>query len=267
MLDSSLAKLYGVETKRINEAVKNNPIKFPERFSWKLTIEEYHELRTKFSTTNFSSMSRTMPRVFTEQGVAMLATILKSKTAVKISVKIMDAFVSMRHYIDNNEYRLSNIETKIIDHDNSIQFLMETFDVFDKKKRLNEVYFNGQIFDAYSKILEIFHEAKKQIIIVDSYADYTLLNMIKKLNIDVIIITKKNNLLTNQDILKYNKQYHNLQVIYDNTFHDRYFILDYHIVYHCGASINRIGYRTFSINLIRDEIVLEMLKNKIYEMM
>ena len=131
MLDSDLAKLYEVETKRINEAVRNNPEKFPERFSWKLTDEE----SKIFLVENFDHKNETRggryknPRVFTEQGVAMLATILKSKIATEISIRIMDAFVAMRHYIGNNEYRISNIETKIIEHDKSINLLKELFQI------------------------------------------------------------------------------------------------------------------------------------------
>ena len=128
---------------------------------------------------------------------------------------------------------------------------------------MNEIYFNGQIYDAYSKIQEILNEAQKQIIIIDAYADYTILDIIKRVNVNITIITKKDNLLTSQDILKYNKQYSNLKVIYDNSFHDRYFILDNDIFYHCGASINRIGYKTFSINLISDKDICDMLKSRI----
>ena len=270
MLDSDLARLYNLETKRINEAVKNNPMKFPERFSWKLTDEE----SKIFLVENFDQKLETRggkyknPRVYTEQGVAMLATILKTKTAIEISIKIMDAFVLMRHYIGNNEFRLSNVETKILEHDNSIKLLQETFDKFEEKKKINEIYFNGQIFDAFSKILEIFKEAKDNLIIIDSYADNKLLDIVKYLKINVSIITKSNNLLTKDMINNYNKQYFNLNIVYDNTFHDRYFILDKKIIYHCGASINRIGYKTFSINLISDELtkkeLLEYLDYKLF---
>lgn len=119
------------------------------------------------------------------------------------------------------------------------------------------------LMDAYSKIQDIFKSAKKKLIVIDSYADNTILDIIKRLNIEVIIITKPNNLLTKQDILKYNKQYHNLKVIYDNTFHDRYFILDETIFYHCGSSINRIGYKTFSITLIGDKDMCNTLMKKV----
>ena len=132
-----------------------------------------------------------------------------------------------------------------------------------RKKIINEIYFNGQIYDAYSKIQDIFKIAVKKIIIIDAYADNTLLDIIKRLNIEVIIITKRDNLLTYQDISKYNKQYHNLKVIFNNDFHDRYFLIDDRIIYHCGTSINRIGYKTFSINLISDEEVCNSLINKV----
>ena len=193
MLDSDLAKLYKCKngTKEINQAVKNNPLKFPERFSWKLSDYESQVFLVK----NFDQKIETRggkyknPRVFTEQGVAMLATILKTPVATETSIKIMDAFVAMRHYIGNNEYRLSNVETKLIEHDSEIKLLEETFNKFEEKKRVNEIYFDGQIFDAYSKILEVFNEAKNDIIIIDSYADNKLLDIIKKLKTKVVLIT------------------------------------------------------------------------------
>lgn len=268
MLDSDLAKLYKCKngTKEINQAVKNNPLKFPERFSWVLSNDDIIDLRSKNLTANISNKSRVNPRVFTEQGVAMLATILKTPVATETSIKIMDAFVAMRHYIGNNEYRLSNMETKLIEHDLEIKLLEETFNKFEEKKKINEIYFDGQIFDAYSKILDIFKEAKNDIIIIDSYADNKLLDIIKKLKTKVVLITT-DKYINDEIISRYNKQYENLKVIYDNTFHDRYFILDKDIIYHCGSSLNRIGYKTFSINLISDSLtkreLLEYLDYKI----
>ena len=170
----------------------------------------------------------------------MLASVLHSKVAAQMSINIMRAFVAMRHLIVKSEYRLSNIESKVLEHDTKINLLQESFNKFEEKKKVNEIYFDGQIYDAYSKIQEIFKSANQKLIIIDGYADNTILDIIKRLNIDVTIITKPNNLLTLQDINRYNLQYSNLRVLYDNTFHDRYFILDKIIVYHCGASINRI---------------------------
>ena len=138
-----------------------------------------------------------------------------------------------------------------------------SFQKFEEKKKVNDIYFAGQMYDAYSKILEIFISAEKEIIIVDSYADKTLLDIVRRLKINVIIVTKENNLLKEIDINKYNEQYSNLKVIYNETFHDRYFIIDNKIIYHCGTSINRIGYKTFSINLIGDEDAYRSLIEKV----
>ena len=265
MLDSDLAKLYGCAngTKTINLAVKRHLNRFPERFMFRLTQEEYDHLRFQFETTKRDNMSRSLPYAFTEQGVAMLATILRTKVAEIVSIRIMDAFVSMRKYISNNLIEQKYINNMVIEHDSQIKLLQESLDKLEEKRKVDEIYFNGQIYDAYSKILEIFKQATKILSIIDAYADTTILDMIKRLNVEVVIITKDNHLLTQQDIIKYNEQYHNLRVYYDHTFHDRYFILDEKEVYHCGASIDRIGYKTFSITLIGDNDVGKSLMEKL----
>ena len=265
MLDSDLAKLYKCVngTKDINKAVKRNIERFPGSFSFQLTNEEYDALRFQIGTSKLKGGRRYNPYVFTEQGVAMLSSILHSEKAIQMSIKIINAFVMMRQYMGKNEYRLSNLETKIIDNENNIKQLQEAFSKFEEKRKDNEIYFNGQIFDAYYKVCEIFKSAREKLIIIDSYADNTILDIIKRLNIKVSIITKTNGLLTKQDITKYNMQYHNLKIIYDETFHDRYFILDNHLVYHCGTSVNRIGYKTFGINLISDNYVCNLLIKKV----
>ncbi len=263
MLDSDLARLYKCKngTKTINLAVKRHINRFPERFMFQLTKDEYNYLRFQFETTN--NMSRTLPYVFTEQGVAMLATILRTEVAEEVSIKIMDAFVFMRKYISTSLLEQKYINNLVLEDHERLELLEKSFQKFDEKRKVNEIYFNGQIYDAYFKICKIFEAAKKELIIIDSYADNTILDIVKRLNVEVIIITKSNNLLTKQDILKYNKQYSNLKVVYDNTFHDRYFILDRNIIYHCGASINRIGYKTFSITLIGDRYVSDSLIDKV----
>ena len=261
MLDFDLARLYETETKRINEAIHRNKEKFPERFCFRITEDEYKSLKPQIATSKGGS--RKGHTVFTEQGVAMLATVLKTHIATKVSISIMDAFVAMRKYVSSNLIEQKYINDLVLKDHNKIKKLERTFQKFEEKKKINEIYFNGQIYDAYSKIQDIFKTASKKIIIIDAYADNTLLDIIKRLNIEVIIITKPNNLLTKQDIEIYNRQYHNLNVIYNNTFHDRYFILDEKIVYHCGTSINRIGYKTFSINLISDEEVCNLLIGKV----
>ena len=270
MLDSDLARLYECNqgTKEINQAVRNNPTKFPERFSWILTEEEWKFLRSnnltlENNTPGKGHYRKYLPRVFTEEGVAMLSTILHTKIAAQISIKIMDAFVAMRKYISSNLIEQKFINNMVLEHDSEIKLLQESFDKLEEKRKNHEIYFDGQIYDAYSKIKEIFSSANNELIIIDSYADNTILDIISKLNVKVTIITKVNSLLAKQDINKYNKQYHNLKVVYDNSYHDRYFIIDKKEVYHCGASINRIGYKTFSITLVGDEEIKKALIDKV----
>ncbi len=169
MLDSDLAKLYHCKngTKTINLAVKRHINRFPERFMFQLTKEETSNLKFQFETSSWNNHggARKLPYAFTEQGVAMLATIIRTTVAEEVSIKIMDAFVAMRHYIGTNEYRLLNIESKIVEHDSNIKLLQESFDKFEEKKKTNDIYLNNQIYDAYSKIKDIFHFANKELII------------------------------------------------------------------------------------------------------
>lgn len=267
MLDSDLARLYECAngTKTINQAVNRHLDRFPEDFYFQLTEEEYTSLRSQIGTlkNGRGQHKKYLPYVFTEQGVAMLATVLRTSISSQMSISIMRAFVTMRKFISANLIEQKYINNQVLKNTEDIKLLQESFQKFEEKRKSNEIYFNGQIFDAYSKIHEIFKTAKKKIIVIDGYADNTILDIIKRLIFEVVIITKRDNLLTKQDIAKYSKQYHNLKVIYDNTFHDRYFIVDNEIVYHCGASINRIGYKTFSINLISDEEVCNLLISKV----
>ena len=265
MLDSDLANIYKCTngTKDINKAVKRNIERFPEVFMFQLSDYEYNTLRFQIGTSNERGGRRYNPYVFTEQGIAMLSSVLHTETAINMSIKIMEAFVAMRHYISENLIEQKYINNLVLEDHDKIKLLENSFQRFEEKRKVNEIYFNGQIFDAYSKIYEIFSEAKNKLIIIDGYADNTILDIIKRLDIDVIIVTKNHNLLTKQDIHKYNLQYNNLKVIYNDTFHDRYFILDDNLFYHCGTSINKIGNRTFSINLISDKSVSNALLNNI----
>lgn len=269
MLDSDLARLYECKngTKEVNQAVKNNIEKFPERFSWNLNDLESEELLVKiFDQKNLVIDRRggkyKNPRVFTEQGVAMLATILHTPVATQISIKIMDAFVFTRHYINNNELRLSNVETKVIEHDTSIKLLENMFNKFDKKK--DELYFSGKLYDAYSKISDIFKEANNELIIVDRYTDKTILDMIKDLKVQVILITGKNTKITKLDTDKYNSTYSNLNIYYSDIIHDRYIIIDGNTIYHSGNSINHIGYRGSSIDVIGDKSAKDGILNDVF---
>ena len=268
MLDSDLAKLYKCAngTKTINLAVKRHLDRFPEDFYFQLTSDEYKNLKFQVETSNSNNNYggvRKLPYAFTEQGVAMLATIIRTEIAAQMSISIMRAFVNMKKYISNNLLEQKYINIQVLKNTNDIELLQKSFQKFEEKKKETEIYFNGQIFDAYSKIYEIFNNAKENLIIIDAYADNTILDIIKRLNVEVTLITKENNLLTEQDIKRYNKQYNNLKVIYNNTFHDRYFILDKEVLYHCGTSINRIGYKTFSITKVNDKVLLDLLLDNI----
>ena len=263
MLDCDLAKLYNVETKRINEAVKNNPDKFPERFYFRINENEFFSLKSKISTSKGGS--RKGHNVFTEQGIAMLSTILKSKVAVETSIRIMDAFVKMRKYISANLIEQDNMKNMLIKHDNEIKLLQESFSKLEEKEKINHIFYEGQIYDAYSLLIDIFKEAEKEIIIIDNYADKSILDMITNLNVRVTIVTRKFNLLKDIDIKKYNRQYHNLKVIYSDKFHDRFIILDKKVLYHSGASYKDLGNKCFAITKMEDKEYLEIIIKNIGE--
>ena len=166
MLDSDLARLYGTDTKRINEAVRRNIKKFPERFSFKLTKEELYFLWSQFATANISTKTRSILRVFTEQGIVMLATVLKTKIAIQVIIKIMDAFVEMRKYVNNNLIEQNYINKLVIKDRERINLLEESFNRLEEKTKLNSLFFEGQIYDAYSLLLDILNKSKKEIIII-----------------------------------------------------------------------------------------------------
>ena len=270
MLDSDLSKLYQCKngTKEINQAVKNNPDKFPERYSFQLSDNEYNNLRSKNLTSSLESGyggRRYNPRVFTEQGIAMLSTILKSKVAVETSIRIMDTFVKMRKIISSSLIEQKYINELVIKDNERINLLEESFSKLEEKEKINHIFYEGQIYDAYSLLIDIFKEAKKEIIIIDNYADKSILDMITNLNVKVIVITKKFNLLKDIDIKKYNKQYHNLKVIYSDKFHDRFIIIDKKLLYHSGASYKDLGNKCFAITKIEDKEYLEIILKNIGE--
>ena len=263
MLDSNVANLFGYETKYLNRQVQRNIYRFPDNYCFQLTEEEYSSLRCQNVTlkSGRGQHRKYLPYVFTEYGITMLAGILKSDVAVSASLKIVDTFIAMKKYVSNNLLEQKYYNDMIIKHDSEIKLLQESFAKFEEKRKVNEIYFNGQIYDAYSKILDIFRSANKEIIIIDGYADKTTLDIVSKVNAKVILIVKTKSLLTKLDISKYQSQYSNLDIKYTDDFHDRYFILDNKTVYHCGTSLNYIGKKTFSINLLEDKVV----KNNLLE--
>ena len=264
IFDRDLARLYECTngTKTINQAVKRHINKFPERYMFQLTKSEYDNLKSQFGTSSLNTYGgvRKMPYAFTEQGVAMLATILKTPVADIVSMKIIDAFVYMKRYLS-----FENKNSIILNHEERILKLEESFDKLNEKEKINAIFYEGQIYDAYSLLIDIFKEAGKEIIIVDNYADKSILDMITNLNVKVTIVTKKFNLLKDIDIKKYNKQYHNLKVIYSDKFHDRFIILDKKVLYHSGASFKDLGNKCFSINKMEDKEYLEIIIRNIGE--
>ena len=257
MLDADLAKLYQCinGTKDINKAVKRNKERFPEDFYFQLNEDEIRNLRFQNGTANVSNMARTLPYVFTEQGVAMLSAVLKTNVASQVSVKIMRAFVEMKKYIATNNFdnRISNLETKTIEHDNKINLIL---DKLSTKEVNNHIFYEGQIYDAYSLLINILNQSKKEIIIIDNYASKELFDIIKDINKNITIITKNIDEIL---IKKYKKQYNNINIIKSDIFHDRFIIIDSEILYHSGASFKDLGNKCFAINKIIDKDILNKL--------
>ena len=255
MLDSDLAKLYECKngTKDINKAVKRNIERFPNNFYFQITEEEMKKLWFQSGTAN--KMIRSLPYVFTEQGIAMLSSVLHTQIAISQSIRIMDAFVKMRKIISSNLIEQKYINELVIKDNERINLLEESFSKLEEK--INHIFYEGQIYDAYSLLIDIFKGAKEEIIIIDNYADKSILDMITNLNVKVTIVTRKFNLLKDIDIKKYNNQYHNLKVIYSDKFHDRFIIIDRTDLYHSGASYKDLGNKCFGINKIKDDEYLE----------
>ena len=198
MLDSDLAMLYGCKngTKSLNLAVKRHINRFPERFMFQLTKEEYSSIysRFQFETLNKNNQKqglniKYLPYVFTEQGVAMLSAILKTDVAEEISIKIMDAFVAMKNIINTSLIEQKYINSLVLEHDNEIRLLQESFNKLSTKEKINHIFYNGQIYDAYSLLIDILNKAKKEIIIIDNYAGKELFDITKDIKVNIKIYT------------------------------------------------------------------------------
>ena len=269
MLDSDLAMLYKVETKYLNRQRNRNAERFPEDFCFQLSKEEYEILRCQNVTSkneNGSGGRRYLPYVFTEQGIAMLSSVLKSEVAAKASINIMRAFVEMRKFlISNNEMfaRLDRVELKQLETDKKLE---EVFDYIATTKEVKQkIFFNGQIYDAFSLMVEIVEKAEKELILIDNYVDVNTLNILskKKDGVNVLIVTSGNGNLTDKDVAKFNSQYPKLAVKISKDFHDRFFIIDRNEVYHIGASIKDAGKKSFGITKLEVEELMKSLLAKV----
>lgn len=258
MIDRDLAELYGVETKRLNEAVKRNKDRFPERFRFQLTKEEMVELVTNCDRFNSLKHSAARSYAFTEQGVAMLSTVLRSETAIRMSIRIMDAFVAMRRFMTTNAEIFQRLSTMEYHQLEMQQHQQETDKRIDEVfRRLDEgyakpkqgVFYNGQIYDAYTFVSDLIKSAKKRIILIDNYVDETVLTLLDKREIGVaaIIYTQQITRHFQLDIDRHNAQYAPIEI---NTFrlsHDRFLCIDDN-VYHIGASIKDLGKKWFGFS-------------------
>ena len=252
MLSQDVAKLYKVETKVLNQTIKRNINRFPDKFCFQLTNEEIDilSLRSQFVTLNKNNNLtgqhfKYLPYVLTEQGIMMLSGLLKSDIAVKVNIQIIDAFVKMRRYFSNS---IINNNEILINHENRLLNLENTLDKF-KEKEISKLFFEGQMYDAYSLLLDILDRAEDEIIIIDNYAGKELLDILKDLDKKIIIVSKNID-----DTLKekYESQYSNITFINDDSFHDRFIILDRKLFYTCGASFKDLGKKSFAINEFRD---------------
>ena len=270
MLDSDLAMLYQVETKVFNQAVSRNIERFPENFRFQLTKEEFDALRSQIATSNGRGGRRYRPYMFTEQGIAMLSGVLRSDVAVQVSIRIMNTFVEMRRFIANNALlfeKVSNIELKQLAYQKSTD---ERFDkvfqyIEDHAESEQKIFFDGQIYDAFSLITSIIQKAQKEIILIDGYVDVDTLNILAKKNtgVDVKIFTYASARLTNTDAANFNAQYPTLTVKKTQVFHDRFIILDGKTAYHIGASIKDAGKKCFGISLLEDPGMVTDLLNRL----
>ena len=269
MLDSDLARLYGCKngTKSLNLAVKRHINRFPERFMFQLTKEEYSSIysRFQFETLNKNNQKqglniKYLPYVFTEQGVAMLSAILKTDVAEEISIKIMDAFVAMKSIINTSLIEQKYFNELTIKNTEDIKLLQESFNKLNTKESNNHIFYEGQIYDSYSLVIDILSKARKQIIIIDTYAGKTLFDIIKNIKVNIKVYTEN---IDNTARKKYEKQYSNLEIINTDIFHDRFIIIDNKILYHSGASFKDLGKKCFAMTKIDDTKIIKDLLERL----
>lgn len=306
MIDRDLALLYGVETRVLNQAVKRNIERFPNRYMFQLTKDEQdqydilrlqnatiinsgqplrsqyvilnnvgemslksqsvtlNDLKPQNATSNLRGKhSKYLSYAFTEQGVAMLSSVLRSETAVQVSIRIMDAFVAMRRFLQNNAQifvELGSIKQHLIEsdlhHKENDQKIERLFTLMDRYKieEKQGIFFQGQIFDAYAKFESFIQQAKKEIILIDQYVDLSVLERLskKRKGVNVSIYTKAQTPLTAQDIQQFNAQYPTLVVQHTSKMHDRFLIIDHATIYHIGASLKDLGKKCFAFEILED---------------
>ena len=272
MLDRNFEELYGVETKRLNEQVKRNIERFPEDFMFSLNKTEKDEVVANCDHLQILKFSPTLPLAFTEQGVAMLSSVLKSQKAVEVNIQIMRAFVSMRHFLHNNAQiftEINTIKSQLLEvnihQKESDRRINELFDRMDKYAidDTQGIFFQGQIFDAYAKFESFLQSATKEIVLIDNYVDLSVLQRLakKQQGVNVTIFTKANTPLSAQDIQTFNAQYPTLTVRHTTTMHDRFLIIDNTALYHIGASLKDLGKKCFAFEILDSSLIAAVKGN------
>lgn len=258
MLDSELSEIYGIETKVFNQAVKRNEARFPESFRFQLTVDEYQSLRSQFVTLKEPTRGqhrKYLPFVFTEQGVAMLSSVLKSNTAIEISIHIMQSFVEMRKFFSSHGdlfEKIQHIEQKQLLHEVKTQEKFEAiFSALEKNPIVPKqgIFFDGQVFDAYLFVSKLIRSAKSSIIVIDNYIDETVLELLTKAHkVEICILTKNITKNLELDIEKYKEQYQKIKLYKFGLSHDRFLIIDQTEIYHIGASLKDLGKKWFAFS-------------------
>lgn len=269
ILDSDVAELYHYSTKNINKAMRRNIERFPKDFCFQLTKDELNKMWFHFGTTFENIKYRSekyLPYVYTEQGIAMLSGILKNEIAVQVSINIMRAFIEMRKFLMNNGLvfnRLTNVEYRLLEHDKKFN---EVFNQLQHDEKIKQkIFFAGQVYDAFSIIINLIRKANKEIILIDNYIDIETLNLLSKKNkaVSIKIYTKSNTKINIKDINKFNTQYSKLEIKYTDKFHDRFLIIDQKYIYHIGASIKDAGKKCFGITLIKYDAIIKEILSKL----
>ena len=279
MLDSDLAMLYQVETGNLNKAMKRNVNRFPEDFCFQLTKDEFDGLifQNGISNENSRGGRRKLPYVYTEQGISMLSAVLRSEVAVNVSVKIMRTFVEMRRYLARDIFlleKVNHLESMQIEEnikrrdfeEKATKNFEEIFNYISEHKEVSQkVFFEGQIYDAFSLFTQLVTKAEKSIVLIDNYVDVGTLNILanKNKDVEVKVYTLKSTKLSQEDINNFNQQYKALDINYTNMFHDRFLIIDDSLAYHIGASLKDAGKKCFAINKIEDKIIVQEILSRL----
>ena len=271
MLDRDLAVLYAVETRALNQAVKRNQERFPKDYCFQLTDEEFQNWKSQIVITNSEKMGlRRNPFAFTERGIAMLSTVLHSKTSISVSMRIMDAFVFMRHFIADNVgifQRLDRVETKLLNHDEKIDKIFKQLESSTPGNAA--IFFMGTFYDAKSFVGDLVAKANESLILIDDYVSKATLDILRRrkdsVSITIYTTSKPRNKdrLSENEIKDFNNQYGKLEVKSDDTFHDRFLIIDNKELYSIGASLKDAGSKTFAINRMDDEMILRSLLERL----